>query len=122
MAILLGELFLPSFQPFFAEFFNLPYFLFFFSTRVLVYLTNLIFLLLDNFTNNDRTPPHIDTYLQLFPNFGKYEIMEKTLSDKNEPNRIYVSYDAGLNEAESPMITWGFRYWDRICSTWEAYL
>ena len=35
-------------------------------------LTNLIFLLLENFTNSDRTPPYIDTYLQLFPNFGNF--------------------------------------------------
>ena len=34
-------------------------------------LTNLIFLiLLEKFTNSDRTPPYIDTYLQLIPNLG----------------------------------------------------
>ena len=49
-------------------------------------LTNLIFLVLENFMNNsDRTPPYIDTYLKLFPNF--LLMMEKTLFyDKNEPN------------------------------------
>ena len=31
-------------------------------------------------------------------------------------------YGAALNEAESLVITRGFRYWDRICNTWEAYL
>ena len=35
-------------------------------------LTNVIFLVLENFTNSDRTPPYIDTYPQLFPNFGNY--------------------------------------------------
>ena len=39
-------------------------------------LTNLIFLILENFTNSDRTPPYIDTYLQYFQTL---EIMEKTL-------------------------------------------
>ena len=33
-------------------------------------LANLIFLLLENFMISDRTPPYLDTYLQLFPNFG----------------------------------------------------
>ena len=33
-------------------------------------LTDLIFLVLENFPNTDRTPPYIDIYLQLFPNFG----------------------------------------------------
>ena len=35
-------------------------------------LTNLMFWALENLTNSDRTPPYIDTYLQLFPNFGNY--------------------------------------------------
>ena len=48
-------------------------------------LTNVIFLLLENFTNSDRTPPYIDTYLQLFPNFGNFG---KKLSDKSEPKTI----------------------------------
>ena len=35
--------------------------------------TNLIFLLLRNFSNNsERMPPYIDTYLQFFRNFGNY--------------------------------------------------
>ena len=34
--------------------------------------TNLIFLVLENFTNSDRTPPYIDRYLQLCPNFGNF--------------------------------------------------
>ena len=41
------------------------------------------FMLLENFTNSDRTAPYLDTYLQLFPNFGN---SGKKLSDKNEPN------------------------------------
>ena len=47
-------------------------FQFFFSNIGM--LTNLMFLLLlENFANSDRTPPYIDTYLQLlFPNFGNY--------------------------------------------------
>ena len=35
-------------------------------------LTNLIFLVLENFTNSNRTPPYIGTHLQLFPNCGNY--------------------------------------------------
>ena len=45
----------------------------FFPIISYVWLTNLIFLLLliiENFTNTDSTPPYIDTYLPLFPNFG----------------------------------------------------
>ena len=69
-AILIGELFVHIiFDICFAQFFNLPYFPVFFINIGM--LTNLIFLLLENFTNSDRTPPYIDTYLQLFPNFGK---------------------------------------------------
>ena len=70
--ILIGELFLQIFDIFFAQFFNLPYFPGFFFP-IIGMLTNLIFLLLlENFTNSDRTPPYIDTYLQLFPHFGKF--------------------------------------------------
>ena len=58
------------FEIFFAQFFNLPYFPVFFPNIGM--LTNLTFLVLENFTNSDRTPPYIDTYLQLFPNFGNY--------------------------------------------------
>ena len=43
-------------------------------------LTNLIFFLLENFTNSDRTPPYIDTYLQFFQTL---EFLGKQLSDKN---------------------------------------
>ena len=46
-------------------------------------LTNLIFSLLEKFRNSDRTPPYIDTYLQLFPNFGNLE--------KNSPIRMSLS-------------------------------
>ena len=31
-------------------------------------------------------------------------------------------YDIALYEVESPVITRGFWNWDRVCSTWEAYL
>ena len=69
--ILVGELFVQIFDIFFAQFFNLPYFPAF-SPPNIGMLTNLIFLLLlENFTNSDRTSPYIDTYLQLFSNFGK---------------------------------------------------
>ena len=68
--ILIGELFFQIFDISFAQFVNIPYFPVFF--RNLEMLTNLIFLLLDNLTNSDRTPPYIDTYLQLFPNFWKF--------------------------------------------------
>ena len=49
--------------------------------------TNLIFLVLEIFTNNnsDRTPPYIDTYLQLIISKLWKLIMEKTLFDQNEP-------------------------------------
>ena len=43
-----------------------------------------MFLLLENFTNSDKTPPFIDTYLQLFPNFGNHG---EKLSDKNKPGQ-----------------------------------
>ena len=32
---------------------------------------NLIFLLLENFTHSDRTPPYIDTYLELISKLWK---------------------------------------------------
>ena len=68
--ILIGEFFFQIFDIFcFAQFFHLPYFPDFFFPNIGM-LTNLIFLLLENFTNSDRTPPYIDTHLQLFPNFG----------------------------------------------------
>ena len=66
--ILIGGLFFQIFDIVFAQLFNFPYLaVFFFNFGT---LTNLIFLLLGNFTNSDRTPPYIDTYLKLFPNFG----------------------------------------------------
>ena len=57
---------------FFAQFFNPPYFPDFFFPNKCVKFNELGFLLLENFTNSDRTPPKLDTYLQLFPNFGIY--------------------------------------------------
>ena len=72
--ILIGELFSKFSTLFFAQFFNLPYFpgLFCYKRNIGM-LTNLIFLVLENFTNSDRTPPpYIDTYLRLFPNFGDF--------------------------------------------------
>ena len=70
--ILIGELFFfQIFDIVFAQFFNLPYFPVFFPPNIGM-LTDLIFLVMENFTNSDRTPPCIDTCLQLFPNFGKY--------------------------------------------------
>ena len=35
-------------------------------------MLNLIFFILEDFTNSDRTPPYIDTYLQLFPKLWKF--------------------------------------------------
>ena len=74
------------FDNFSAQLFNLLYFpvLFFLNIGK---LTNLIFLVLENFTTSDRTPPYMDTYLRLFPNFGKFG---NTLSDKNEPDSFEV--------------------------------
>ena len=69
--ILIGELFFQCFDIFYTQFFILPYFPGFFSP-IIGMLTNLIFLVLEKFTNSERTPPHIDTYLQFFPNFGNY--------------------------------------------------
>ena len=61
--------FFQFFDIFFAQFFSLPYCPVFFPNNGM--LTNLIFSVLENFTNGDRTPPYIDTYLLLFPNFWK---------------------------------------------------
>ena len=70
--ILIGELFFQVFGIYlFCAIFQSSIFSWFFSPTVWNF-TNLIFLLLENFTNSDRTPPYIDTYLQLFPNFGNY--------------------------------------------------
>ena len=68
--ILVGELFFQIFDIFFAQFSNLPYFPVFFPNIGM--LTNMIFLVLENFANSDRTPPYIDAYVQLFPNFRNY--------------------------------------------------
>ena len=56
-----------------SSFFNLPYFPgFFFSPQTREIQRAWFFcFFLENFTNSGRTPPCIDTYLQLFPNFGK---------------------------------------------------
>ena len=67
----IGEFFVQFFDVVFAQFFNLPYFPAFFLPNI-GRLTNLIFLVLEKFTDSDRTPPYIDTYLQLCPNFGNY--------------------------------------------------
>ena len=69
--ILIGEVFFQIFDFFFAQIFNLPNFPIF-SPNIGM-LTNSIFLVLENFTNSDRTPPYVDIYLQLFPNSGNYE-------------------------------------------------
>ena len=62
-------------------------------------LTNLIFLVLENFTNSDRTPPYIDTYLHLFPNFGNFgkkrssirvSLRPNEAQPKNEKNTLYL--------------------------------
>ena len=54
-------------------------------------------MLLENFTNSDRRPPHIDTYLQLFPNFANHG---KKLSDKNEPNSAQKQRVGGSRSLE----------------------
>ena len=64
--------FCPDFRHFFRASFQSSIFSCFFCFPNIGMLTNLIFLVLENITNNDRTPPYIDTYLQLFPNFGNY--------------------------------------------------
>ena len=69
--ILIGELSSTKFRHFFRVSFQIFHIFLFFSPNI-GKLTNLIFLVLGNFTNSDRTPPYIDTYLQLFPNFGNY--------------------------------------------------
>ena len=68
---LIGErLFPQSFDNCFAQASNLPYFPDFFFQ--MCEFNEVVFLLLENFTNSERTPPYIGTYLQLFPNFGNY--------------------------------------------------
>ena len=63
--------FSPIFRHFFRAIFQSSIFSCFFFPNI-GRLTTLIFLFLDNFTNSDKTPPYIDTYLQLFPNFGNH--------------------------------------------------
>ena len=64
----LSESFFPKFSTFFSRNFSILHiFLFFFPNIGM--LTNSIFLVLENFTNSNRTPPFIDTCLQIFPNF-----------------------------------------------------
>ena len=75
--ILIGELRFQIFDIFSRNFSIFHIFLFF--PPNIGMLTNLIFLVLEHFTNSDRTPPCIDTYLQLFLNFGNYG---KKLSDR----------------------------------------
>ena len=63
--------FFPSFRHFFRAIFQIFHIFLFFLVSIGM-LTNLIFLVLqEDFTYSDRTPPYIDTYLQLFPTFGK---------------------------------------------------
>ena len=88
------------FDIFFAQFFNLPYFPVFFLPSI-VMLTNLIFLVLENFTKSDRTPPYADTYLQLFPNFGNYG--KKMLSDKNQSSIFSCFFPKYWNVIELDM-------------------
>ena len=72
--ILIGELFLfQIYDIFFAQLFNLPYFPGFVFPNVGM-ITNLIFLLLEIFTNSDKTPRYIEIHIsKLFPNLGNYE-------------------------------------------------
>ena len=82
----LSESFFPKFSTFFSRNFSIFHiFLGFFSPNIGM-LTNLIFLLLENFTNSDSTPPYIDAYLSAINYFQTLEFLEKTLSDKNELN------------------------------------
>ena len=58
-----------TFHVSFAQFCNLPDFPGFFFSKYVKFNKAVFFLLLENITNSDRTPPYLDTYLQLFPNF-----------------------------------------------------
>ena len=64
--------FFSNFRHLFRAIFRSFIFSWFFFFPNIGMLTNFTFLVLENFTNSDRTPPYIDTYLQLFPNFGIY--------------------------------------------------
>ena len=70
--ILIGEFFPIFFTTFFSRSFSIFHICLFCFPDIGM-LANLIYLVLENFTNSDRTPPpYIDTYLQLFPNLGNY--------------------------------------------------
>ena len=70
--ILAGELFSKLIVDIFiAQFFPSSIFSCFYFPNIGM-LTTFIFLRLENFTNSDRTPPYIDTCLQLFSKFGKF--------------------------------------------------
>ena len=78
----LSESFFPNFSTLFSRNFLMFIFSRFFSHYIIGMSSKLIFLLLENFTNCDRTPPHIDACLWIFQTL---ETMEKTHSDKHEP-------------------------------------
>ena len=67
------EFFFPNFRHFFRAIFQSSIFSCFFFPQKYWNVNELdIFAFLENFTNSDRTPPYIDTYVQLFPNFGNF--------------------------------------------------
>ena len=72
---------------FFVQFFNLPYFPVFFSQINVWNLTNLFFLLLENFTKSDRTPPYIVWYIPVSPVISKLWKLWK----KRSPIRMSLS-------------------------------
>ena len=53
---------------------------------------NPIIFILENFTNSGRTPPRLDTYLQMLPNFGT--------SGKTFPIRMKRKARTAAEEAE----------------------
>ena len=53
-------------------------------------------LLLENFRNSDRTPPYIDAYLQIFPNFGNYGKSSPIRMSLRPTSRVYSDVDPGL--------------------------
>ena len=92
--------FFPNIRRFFRAIFHSSIFSYFSCFPNIGMLTDLIFLVLENFTNSDGTPPYIVTYFQLFPNF--FEIMEKTLSDKNEPECAVLRDNVTIRTHSSP--------------------
>ena len=44
----------------------------FFLPKYVKFNKPVFFLLLENFTNSDKTPPHLDAHLQLFPHIWKF--------------------------------------------------